>query len=256
MKEELPPAHQVRWQTTYRLIPSRYPPIDLFERVADPSDWELIAEIEGLTNDRLRHEVGDISLVPVHERIAGPGASPVMAAFTHIGFPSRFSDGSYGVYYAASRIDTAIAEVAYHLERFCERTAEPAFRSEYRTYLGGLDAVLHDVRGGWPRLHAPDDYGPAQAMGQRLRALGSAGVVYDSVRDAGGQCLGAFRPRTVGMVIQGPHFYFRWDGSRVSHTFRLGDREWQALPAPGAATETAVPATGHTTRRRGEAGPA
>ncbi|GAB5412585.1 MAG: hypothetical protein Cons2KO_01880 [Congregibacter sp.] len=40
-----------------------------------------------------------------------------MAVFTHIGFPSRFSDGSYGVYYAGLERDTAIAECAYAQSR-------------------------------------------------------------------------------------------------------------------------------------------
>ncbi len=37
----------------------------------------------------------------------------VMAPFTHLNPKgSRFSDGSYGVYYAAKRLSTAIAETA------------------------------------------------------------------------------------------------------------------------------------------------
>ncbi len=230
MMQVLPPERHVQWQATYRLIPSRYPPINLFERISDPADWELLAELEGLTNDRLRDEIGNINLVPVHERIAGPGASPVMAAFTHVGFPSRFTDGSYGVYYAADRLDTALIEVAYHLERFLVRTSEEPFRSEYRTYVGTLAVELHDLRDGWPALHDAHDYAASQVMGRRLRDLGSNGVVYNSVRDRQGQCIGAFSPRAVGPVKQGSHFFLRWDGRRVSQTFRVGDRHWRPLP--------------------------
>ncbi len=74
----------VEWQPCYRIIPSRFPPIDLFERIAPPEDWEALIALESLTNDRIRQEVGDISLVPVDERVSGPGASVVMAAFTHL----------------------------------------------------------------------------------------------------------------------------------------------------------------------------
>ncbi|MEZ5866175.1 MAG: RES family NAD+ phosphorylase [Geminicoccaceae bacterium] len=35
---------------------------------------------------------------------------------------------------------------------------------------------------------APDDYTPGQALGRHLREAGSNGVVYPSVRHAGGTC--------------------------------------------------------------------
>ena len=64
---------------------------------ADRSDrgfGDSLVELEMLTNPRVRQEVGEISLVPPEERVSGAGASWVMAPFTHIGWPSRFSDGS------------------------------------------------------------------------------------------------------------------------------------------------------------------
>jgi hypothetical protein len=85
----------VVWQPCWRIVPSRFPPIDLFERIADPADWDALIALESLTNDRIRDEVGDIALVPVAERISGPGSSVIMAAFTHPNPDgSRFSDGS------------------------------------------------------------------------------------------------------------------------------------------------------------------
>ena len=227
MIETHPPLRRVRWSTTCRIVPSRYPPVDLFERVADPADWEVLAEIEGLTNDRLRDEMGDLCLVPTGDRIGGPGTSPVMASFTHIGFPSRFTDGSYGVYYAGARIEVALAEVAFHLTRFYSSTDEPAFHSEHRAYLGKLDASLHDIRGGWPQIHNPDSYRESQALGRELRQRGSNGVAYRSARCRGGHCLAAFKPKTVGPVVQGPHFYFEWNGQVLTRYFRIGDDAWQ-----------------------------
>ena len=79
-----PPLARIVWQPSWRIVPSRFPPIDLFERIADPADWDALIELESLTNPRLRDEVGDIALVPAAERISGPGASAIMAAFTHL----------------------------------------------------------------------------------------------------------------------------------------------------------------------------
>ena len=116
---------RVRWTEAFRAINSRYPPVDVFEHVADPSDWDALLRLEEMTNPRLREEWGEIARVPPAERPSGPGSSWIMSAFTHIGWPSRFSDGTYGVYYAARALETAVRETAYHFGRFLGATAEP-----------------------------------------------------------------------------------------------------------------------------------
>jgi hypothetical protein len=230
-----PPVQTVRWDKTYRLIPSRYPPIDLFERIADPADWELIAHIEGLTNDRLRDEIGDISIVPISERLAGPGASPIMAAFTHIGFPSRFTDGSFGVYYASNSFESALSEVLHHRARFFMRTAEPKTQFDSRTYIGRVAGELHDVRRGWPDIHSPDSYVHSQALGRRLRGLGSHGIAFDSVRRMFAENIAVFRPSILAAtsgkphVTQGPHIRVEWDGARMSRYIVMGDANWTTI---------------------------
>lgn len=233
---KLPPKRLIKWKQTFRIIPSRYPPVDLFERIADPADWETLAAIEGLTNDRLRDQIGDISAVPPGERISGPGASTIMAAFTHIGIPSRFTDGTTGVYYANNRFEGSLREVAYHQERFLRRTREPGMRLEMRTYVGRLAESLHDIRGGWPDAHDPDSYLAAQKLGVALRTQDSSGVVYDSVRLSGSWNLAAFRPKVLASrsgrahVSQGPHLFLHWNGSDIDRYFKAGDGRWRPLP--------------------------
>jgi hypothetical protein len=105
------PVGPVDWRPSYRIIPSRFPPISLFERVADPADLEDVLALESLTNPRLREEAGEIAMVPPEDRIAGPGTAYVMAAFTHVRPEGgRFHDGTFGAYYAAAERPTAIAE--------------------------------------------------------------------------------------------------------------------------------------------------
>ena len=94
MKVQSIPVVELDWGATYRLVPSRFPPISLFERVADAADLDVVYAVEALTNPRLRQEVGEISLVPAAERMSGAGSSPIMAAFTHLNpMGSRFTDG-------------------------------------------------------------------------------------------------------------------------------------------------------------------
>jgi hypothetical protein len=217
-ESELPDTSRVAWRPSYRIVSSRFPPVGLFDAIADPADLEAIYELEGMTNPRLRQELGQIDLVPAGRRIAGQGTTPIMAAFTHPNPEgSRFSDGTWGVYYAAKERDTAVAETVYHRQLFLARTAEPATTLEMRCYLADIAGKLHDVRGGWPAIHDPDSYAASQAMARRLHLSGSNGVVYDSVRRPDGQCVAAFYPDLVGPAIQGPHVFYFWNGSRISH---------------------------------------
>jgi hypothetical protein len=232
-----PPLARVRWRAAHRIIASRYPPIQLFERLTgDPADWERLAEVESLTNSRIRDEIGEIRLVPAEDRVSGPGASWVMASFTHLSpRGSRFSDGSYGVYYAARELETAIAETTFHMGRFYEATKDPPHGEEMRVLVGGVDSSLHDLRGDPARWQAqldPDDYSAGRELGRRLRKAGSNGIVYPSVRRRTGQCLGAFRPKAVGLPVPGRHLRYHWDGERISRYFDYAEERWVSLAPP------------------------
>ena len=223
LSPDLIPVRRATWRPAFRIIPSRFPPIDLFERVADPADLEAVLAIEALTNDRLRDEVGDLRLVSETERISGPGTSAIMAAFTHLNpSGSRFSDGSFGVFYCARALDTAIAETSYHRARFLAATREARIELDMRVYLVDLDAELHDLRGmpvSAAAVYAPEDYAAGQSLGRALRAAGAWGVAYDSVRQAGGECAGLFRPRALANCRQERHLAYVWDGMRIASIY-------------------------------------
>ena len=218
------PTRRVTWQPCRRIIPSRFPPVNLFERVADPADLEAVFTLESLTNDRLRDEVGAIQLVPPHDRITGRGAGYIMAAFTHLNpAGSRFSDVTYGVFYAALTLATAIAETCHHREQFMRATQEPPMELDMRVLLTDLDQELVDIRGMWKSLAAvydPDSYHISQALGRQLCAENAWGIVYDSVRHAGGVCAAVFRPPALSNCRQSLHLCYVWDGARISQVYR------------------------------------
>ena len=218
----IPDISRVVWKPCYRLIPSRFPPIGVYDRVADPVDLEAVFAVENLTNPRLRQEAGDISLVPPEDRVSGPGTMPIMAAFTHLDPEgNRFSDGSYGVYYAANSLDAAISETRYSRQRFLSRTKEEPIEVDMRTYLADLDGDLHDIRdrSDLVDIYAPDNYAAGQALGRELKGINSYGIAYDSVRHAGGECVAVFRPRILSNCIQGTHFCYVWNGERIVEVY-------------------------------------
>lgn len=211
------PLVDLGWPRHYRIIPSKYPPIALYENLVDPDLLPEAYAIEALTNERLREEAGDIARVLPEDRIVGPGSSPVMAAFTHPP-EGRFSDGSYGVYYAANTLETALAETRHSRAAFMSRTHEEPGEIDMRTYVGEILKPARDVRGpGFETLHLSDDWRPAQTFGHRARDRQEWAIAYRSVRNPGGQCLAALRPPAVSIPRQGPHFGYYWDGGAISH---------------------------------------
>lgn len=226
---EVLPQRRVRWRACYRTIPSRFPPIHLFERVADPDDLDAVIALESLTNDRLRDEVGEIRLVPAEERVTGPGAGYIMAAFTHT--PpggGRFSDERHGAYYAAQTLATSIAETSYHRAKFMAATKQAPMHLDMRVLVAELDARLHDLRGMrtmLPDIYDPDDYGASQVLARRLHAAGSDGVAYDSVRHESGRCVAVFRPRRLKNCREVQYLTYVWDGERIAEVY-----EKRALP--------------------------
>ncbi|BCH22505.1 hypothetical protein MesoLjLc_22470 [Mesorhizobium sp. L-8-10] len=213
------PVSDVAWPAASRIIRSSFPPIDLFEDIADPADWPLIISAEMKTNPRLMETIGNLDLVPPDRRVAGPGASYLMAPFTHVSpdRPSRFSDGTFGVLYAADKFEVALFETIHHHARFMARTNEPAgWTSQFREIVLSVDVRLHDIRGGGHGAALdPNDYAAGQALGAQLRKAGSNGIAYPSVRREGGQCVGLFHPDCAANPIQGRHLDYHWDGSRV-----------------------------------------
>jgi hypothetical protein len=229
------PTCRIDWPQAWRVITSRYPPINLYERLtADTAVWDALIALEERTNPRVRDEVGDIALVPPDERVSGPGASYVMAAFTHINPKgSRFSDGSYGVYYAAAALETAIRETVFHFEEFARDSADPPRSEDFRVLLGVIDASFEDAgalsASRRDSVLAPDSYAAGQAYAAEIRAAGANGVAYPSVRHAGGQCIGAFHPRVVGIPHQERHLKYRWNGERADRYFDYVRDEWIGL---------------------------
>jgi len=212
----MPGRCRVRWPQACRIVPTRYPSVNLFDRVADAADFQALYALEAMTNERVRQELGEIALVPAEQRLYGPGSGPIMAAFTHLNpYGSRFSDGRFGVFYAARDRVTAMAETRYHHGRFMAATAQPPMHLPMRLYHVGISATLHDLRPHGAvsdAVHDPDSYAASQALGQQLRAAGSAGVLYRSVRQPRGQCVGLFDPRGAHACVHAAYLLYAWDG--------------------------------------------
>ncbi|SDR47626.1 RES family NAD+ phosphorylase [Pseudovibrio sp. Tun.PSC04-5.I4] len=227
------PTVPLRWPRYYRLVNSAYPPIDLFEDIANPADWELLAAAESRTNPRLAATIGNLDKVPVERRVNGAGASYLMAPFTHASQdrPGRFHDGTFGAFYAAKTFETALFETVHHTGLFYAATDEaPGWIAQMRELIGSVDAKLADVRDKrFEALHAPDDYRASQNFARRLKELSGEGIIYPSARDEGGLCIATFYPDVVVAPAQARHFSYHWNGSAIDMIKDLSTSEVFAI---------------------------
>lgn len=221
-QKDLPPIVKLEGITGFRLINSRFPPISLFDDVADEDEFDALYELQALTNPRLQTELGNLNLIDKAEIPFGiPGCSYATGPFTHVNPEgSRFSDGQYGVLYMGDSIDTAITEVAYHQSRYWQSVHGLDYdRLVFRGLKCKVGAMaMHDattVDFGDP-IYDPDSYGASRVFGRKLYQAGSEGLQYHSVRKPGATCWGLFTPRHVRSVIQSAHFEFIWNGQEIS----------------------------------------
>ncbi|MGR9243250.1 RES family NAD+ phosphorylase [Rhizobium leguminosarum] len=194
---------------SYRLIPSQFPPIGLFETVTRVADLEAVMELVGWTNDRL---VADrIQRLPEDQWVYGvANASIVMAAFLHVAPGGmRFNGPDLGAWYAADDLRTAAAEVGHHLRREALARGVATMARTYRSYSANLIGDYLDIRGEErlrPHVYDGTSYAASQVLGEEVRSSGGAGILYDSVRLKGGVAIVAHRPRNIRDVVQADHF--------------------------------------------------
>jgi hypothetical protein len=210
----LPPITAIDWHKQYRIIPTKFPPIEIFQGLVPADHMDALFELEGMTNERLRAEANMLA----EERAVAVGNSVVMAAFTHFSpsKPSRFSNGSYGVYYASKTVETAVFETVFHRENFLRYTHEEACSIDMRVYVGKVLKPMHDIRSSdYACLYASNDYSLSQSFAKSLREEGALGILYNSMRHKGGECIAAFQPAAVSTPIQGQTFTYVWDGQHI-----------------------------------------
>ena len=217
-----PKLAQLRQFDTCRLIPSRFADVEdsVLSPLADTTD-ELrdLFDLDNATNERLRGEYGGLPGIGVDELVFGvPNFRIINAAYT---YPrpegSRFNDGERGAWYCAFDAATALAEITFHktveyqeIDRFDDSVT-------YQVMLADFTSTFHDLRGekGFEKVLDPSSYIDSQQLAAKLLDAGSMGVIYPSVRRAGGINLACFRPALVGNVRKGQAYRLTWAGSPV-----------------------------------------
>lgn len=209
-------------QQAYRLVNSRFPPIDLFDDVADGAEFEVLYQLQALTNPRLQNEIGRLALIPVSEIPFGiVGCSYAVGPFTHVNpAGSRFSDGTFGVLYVADVMETALAEVRHHQNHYWSNVAglnyeRFLFRGLSCTFSDGGNRDATGLALSDP-IYDPDDYSHARQLGNAAKRAKCPGLRYHSVRSPGHHCWALMTPRHVTSIVQTAHYEMIWSGQITS----------------------------------------
>jgi RES domain-containing protein len=224
----VPAACSIDQRDTHRLIPTQFADegASVLTRLTnDENLLNRIFELDNATNDRLWAESGRLPGIDARELVFGiPSYRIINAAFCHPApNGSRFNSSDRGAWYAAFELQTSQAEVAYHRQLWLQETQwDEEDIADYVDYLADFRAEFHDIRGAKEHSDclSADSYMASQALAAQLLNLGSAGIVYPSVRRTGGTCIACFRPVLVTNVRKGGSFTFVFADSNTPPTIR------------------------------------
>ena len=191
---------------------------DLFDDLtSSPAEWALAQQVE----DEVKPPPYQ-SRTPVIHR-------PFEDArwFNAIGWPfkhwqaSRFSDGSFGVWYGCDSAETSVYETAYHWLRHFLTDAgfdkEPVI-GERKLYEVACDAALVNLRpltNQYVGLMHKTDYSTTQSVGARLHREGHPGLLTASARHAPGQNYVVFNPGVLSNPRPHCQLTYRLDGAHI-----------------------------------------
>lgn len=214
------PASRLAWLHSQRIISTRFPSVPQFEGVAKPDDWDDLQRLANLTNPRVQQSLDGWGILRPEDCAHGEGADLIMAPFAYIRpGGSRFADQSHGAYYAGRDLNTAIDETVFHTEKFARESRLPAIAFEKQVLDARISGRFHDLRKALPdkKILSPDSYTTSQAFALKVRAKeNSNGIVYPSVRSAGGECIAVFLPRLISNCRRTRHLAYLWDGVRIT----------------------------------------
>jgi hypothetical protein len=201
----------------YTLIPSRFPPVKLFERIANDDEGAAIARIETLTNPRLRERRRVLQTDQVDV------TSPKYQNWNHAPFTYRNPEGSryFGpepaVLELSDDLQTALAISVRKRETFLSRTSEARTNLDMRVLTRQVTGRFGDLR----HLCTDLDHEKRIIAGRRVLELEPPvdGLLYRTSERPSATCIAILDPKSLGRAVQGDHFRFVWDGERIRSVY-------------------------------------
>lgn len=198
-------------QDLHRLIPSRFPPIDVYARLGPPELGAIAKGIESKTNPRLRAKDRLTGMAGVDD------ASPRLQNWNHAPFAysnpegSTFLNPAYGVLEVTDGAHAALYWALLRREEFLQRTEEPPLDVDMRLLVTPVDGEFIDISNTPP----DPDRNRRWALGRELYENGAKGVLFRRPRLPRALAFAVFDSTVLGRSVQSTHYRFSWDGKKV-----------------------------------------
>lgn len=207
-------------QDCYQLIPSRFPTIEVYERLGDAELQAAAKTLEARTNPRLA-AINQLQFLPKQ----GDKAASQYQNWNHAPFAYKDPRGSFflgpthGCLELASDVDTALALALLRREEFLGSTNEPAMGLDMRVFSRRITGLFHDLTKLDPNMPSAD----RRKIGHQLHESGSPGVLFCRPGFGEHRFLAIFDSALLPRAIQGAHYRFVWDGKKIKSIYDFSD---------------------------------
>jgi len=204
----------VQWSgDTYRLIPSRFPPVNVYDGLIANDRQDDVVAIENLTNPRLR------SLSRIQQSaLGGATADPRLQNWNLAPFAYGNPDGStfFGEERPCLEVclerQTALAVSVAKRQMFMEATNEAPIGLDMRVLCTPVSGKFWDLRGVDLSNFAE---GERRKIGASLPEA-AQGILYRPTERPAGACIAIVSGAVLQRAQQTEHFRYMWDGKRIS----------------------------------------
>jgi len=217
----------VAWKgDAFRLIPSRFPPVSVYDGLVPDDRIGALVLVEDVTNPRLR-SIDRLS----RNRQAVPADSPRLQNWNHAPFAygnpegSRFFDHLRPCLELAADRQTALAVSVARRETFLSRTREAPIGLDMRMLSTPVEGRFVDLR----RYPAGLDPGACRDIGAKISSEAD-GVLYHPPERSSATCVAVLRASALGRSIQTVHYRYVWTGNRISLLYAFDAEGRQVMP--------------------------
>lgn len=212
------PGVSCHWPDAIRILAAQYPEQTIWSALVEEEDLPGALALLKRVDPAIHADLGPLDRLAELEPMRGAGAGWVMPAFAW-GGPGRFNGTTFSAFYAAEKLETAIAETAYHQMRALRDENASPIEIRMRALRADIQASDFVDLTGIPDsdpLYHPTDYAASQAFGAEVRAANRNGIRFTSVRRPGYSCMAVFQPSQVRRCEDAGTYVYQWDGDRIT----------------------------------------
>ena len=242
LSAEVENAAVIDWTgSTYRLIPSRFPPVNVYEGLIANDRMDELVAAENLTNPRLISQER-ISLSALGDAKADPRLQNWNLAPFAYGNPdgSLFFGEDRPCMEVATDRQTALAVSVAKRETFLRSTQEAPIGLDMRMLCHPISGYFWDIR----NLSMPAsklDQTTRREIGAKI-PKSAQGLLYRAAERPAGTCVAILTGDVLERSTQTTHFRYIWDGFRMSLLYAFDQTGTEIDPATLASTDNVLAA--------------